>query len=160
MSLDIPIHLLPNTNRLRKREFATDHWFLTVGPSITLEQVMDPDFWVHLTGKLKVYDRVEVVAENGILDVDLRVVAVDKREPPTWAKMRVLRSDGPYPIHEPAAPVEEADEEFADGYAIKFRGYRRFAIQDRVGNWLEEDIPTKKAAIEKLAEIRREKLAA
>lgn len=160
MSLDIAIHLLPNTNRMRKREFATDHWFLEVGPSITLEQLMNPDFWVHLTKKLKVYDRVEVVAENGLLDVDLRVVAVDKRDPPTWAKMRVLRNSQSE-IHEPLpAPTEEADEEFADGYAIKFRGYRRFAIKDRVGNWLEEDIPTKKAAIEKLAEIRREKLAA
>jgi len=88
--MPIPSHLLPN--KLAIRDYATGWYSLFPPPGVTREHVVDPNYWVHIASRLKANDRIEVVAEDGSLDMDLRVIAVDPSVQKLWAQVRVLRS--------------------------------------------------------------------
>jgi hypothetical protein len=163
MSLDIDNRLLP-TRSLRS-EYAHARHDISVKPGVTPAHCRNPDFWVHLAAKFRLHDVIEIIAEDGSFEMDLRVIARDSHEAPLWVRVRPIRfcgADGiPLPSDLPDAPeVDLSDEDHEDGYKITFHGPHKFTIQDRFGNAVEERIATKALAREKLAEIRREKMAA
>lgn len=155
--------------KLARSEYAITTYFLSVLPGVTPADIVNPDFWQHVSSvrgarlqrdRLQVNDKIEVVAQDGSFEAELRVMAVDVRG--LWAQVRVLRlTEGmgvPVPGAEPAeAPlVGEFDP---DGYRVEFAGPHKFRIV-RGNDVLETHLPTKAAAYAKLAEIKAEKVAA
>lgn len=168
--MDIPSHALPN--RLQRSEYANTTYFVPVAPGVTPAQVIDPDFWQHCCAplgtrqrdKLRVNDRIEVVAQDGTFDMDLRVIAIDARG--LWAQVRVLRYVGEEMIPVPGVTgaqqetrVADLDVPDSDGYRVEFGGAHKFRIV-RGNDVIETHLPTKAAAYAKLAEIKAEKAAA
>lgn len=76
--MEIPNSLLPSRLAVASG-FAHGEYFIAAAPGTTVEHVVDPDYWLHLASRLKVYDRIEVVAQDGAFDIDVRVVATDPR---------------------------------------------------------------------------------
>lgn len=143
---ELPTRLLP-TN-IRRTETDITHWFHEATRGVTAEMAQHPDYWANVARKFKVNDRIEVVAQDGTFDLDLRVVAVDARY--LWAQVRALR------VFETKEPVERDDAD-PDGYRIEFAGAHKFRIIDRIGNVVEKYIPTREAAHERLAALKAEK---
>jgi hypothetical protein len=152
----IPDHLLPA--RIVRAEVARTTWFLPVVRGTTREMVLEPDFWVHLGGKLKVDDRVEVVAQDGTFELDLRVASVDARG--FWVQMRLL-GEWIEPVaagKKVAAPRPWPD---AEGYRVEWGGpVHKWRIIDQAGQIVDKMLSSEAAAIDKLSEVKAEKVAA
>jgi hypothetical protein len=153
--MDIPDHLLPL--RIVRAEVARTTRHLAVLPGTTREMVLDPDYWVHLGSTLKVDDRIEVVAQDGTFDLDLRVVAVDPRG--YWVQTRLLREW----VETPGAKKEAAPKTWpdAEGYRIEWAGpVHKWRIIDRATKILGKGYPSEAEAGVALDAIRREKVVA
>jgi hypothetical protein len=163
MSLDIDNRLLP-TKSLRS-EYAHSRHDVSVKPGVTLAHCIEPKFWAHLAARFRVHDVIEVIAEDGSFEMDLRVMAIVQPRPgedgDSWVKVRAIRFCGPdgVGIFDQIISAVDADSPDEDGYQIRFHGRAKFSIH-RFGDSVEEGISTKEAAFARLAEIRREKLAA
>lgn len=143
---DLPTRLLPT--QIRRTETDITHWFHEATRGVTAEMVQHPDYWANVARKFKVNDCIEVVAQDGTFDLDLRVMAVDARY--LWAQVRALR------VFETKEPVERDDAD-PDGYRIEFAGPHKFRIIDRNGTVVDTRLPTRVAATERLAQLKAEK---
>lgn len=150
--MNIKNHLLPST--IRRSEHEISHWFLRVVPGVTPADVASPDFWAHLAARIGVDDRIEVVAQDGSFDADLRVIAIDGRK--QWAQVRVLRGwpEASWEPHKLDVPVLAE----AKDYKYEFAGPHKFRIINATGDVVETHLPTKEAAIARIAALRAEKL--
>jgi hypothetical protein len=150
----IPDHLVPT--RITRAEVAKTNRFLAVLPGTTREMVLEADFWVHLGSTLKLDDRIEVVAQDGSFDLDLRVVAIDPRG--FWAQMRLLREWSAAPGKKEPQPKTWPD---AEGYRVEWGGpVHKWRIIDRAGQVVAKGHPTEAEGIAALDVIKREKIAA
>lgn len=157
--LDIPTYKLP-MRLARSAEFARTAHFVQVEAGVLPEHVMHPDFWVNLARRFRVNDLIEVVAEDGTLDMDLRVIAIDPRG--LWVQVKALRYCGEPGIAVPGVEADEiapSAESDPDGYRIEFAGPHKFRIV-RGNDVIEAHIPTKAEALRRLAAIKAEKVAA
>lgn len=146
--MDLSSNLLPRD--IRRSEVEITSWFLRVVPGVTPRHVVDPEFWAHLAGKLRVDHRIEVVAADGSFDADLRVVAVDTRG--EWAQIRVLRMT----LAEPAdLPADQWPDK--DGYRIEFSGPQKHRIISPTNEVVASGFPDEAAAVAALAKIKAAK---
>jgi hypothetical protein len=60
-----------------RAEFLRANHLIPVPPGWTLDELLDPNAWVHHIGKFSKFDLVEFVEENGAFDVIARVVRVE-----------------------------------------------------------------------------------
>jgi hypothetical protein len=143
----VPSHIKPN-----QLPFAMDNralYFHVVGPGITIDDVMDPEYWEHLASRLKVGDMIEVRNSNFSLDIVLRVVGLDPRG--HWAKV-VKRGDK---ILDRELSDSSVD---ADGWGVD---------NDPVRGWIvcrgkevvapksgEPRLPDKEAALKRMSELK------
>jgi hypothetical protein len=60
--------------QLREAEFKRTIWTATPQAGTTQDEITKPEFWVHVAGKLKIGDRIEVSPESGewLADVIVR----------------------------------------------------------------------------------------
>lgn len=153
--MDIPFSLLPARLALATG-FAYTPWFYRAPAGVTPEHLVNPNFWVHLTARLKVNDRIEAVGDD--FDIEMRVVGVDPLG--HYAVMRVLRCwpEGLLPIGNTVSG--------ADGPTIVTTdpdGYRW--ERDPVQGWrvlrgrdlLASGLPNEAEAIAKVAELKAPK---
>ena len=70
-----------------RAEFARQVWLIRVDPATTLEDLLNPGFWVHQT-LLSRGDLLEIVAHDNSFDILLRVTEIFGKVP----AVRVLRS--------------------------------------------------------------------
>lgn len=143
----LPVNLLPST--IERQTVRINHWFLETMPGITADHVVSPDFWVHVARRVRVNDRIEVVAKDGSFDLDLRVVAIDPRG--FWVQVRPLRVFNGHPI-----VIERGDP---DGYKIEHDPVHKWRIIDRAGNVVDKGLADERHAIARLAKIKAEKNA-
>jgi hypothetical protein len=154
--MQIPDHLVPK--RITRAEVARVTRFLSVPPGTTRDMCLDPDYWVHLGSTLKVDDRIEILAQDGTFDLDLRVISLDPRG--YWAQVRLLREwvqpDGAKKEAQPKAWPD------ADGYRIEWSTptTHKWRIIDRAGQIVSRGHASEADAIETLAEIKLAKIAA
>lgn len=156
--MELPSHLLPTKLERAFDGFALVHWLYRPERGATAEHIMDPDFWVHVTNVLKVNHVVSVVAMDGTLDADLRVVALDPRG--MWAQMRLLRGwpTGAFAdMDKPKTAMPMAQGPDADGYLVEFGGPHRWRIMRATGakpELIAKDFPDQASALEALSNLK------
>lgn len=144
---EIPSHLLPTSLERGFGGYALSHWVYRSPAGITADHIMDPNLWVHVASRLRVDDKIEVIARDGSIDAELRVIAIDPRH--LWAKMRPLR------LHE-ASPVEmrqAGPSSDGSGYLIEHdpvQGWRILNGRDLIA----KDFATEEAARDALANLK------
>lgn len=151
--MDIPNYLLPTRASLRNRAGGQSYheriWHAPAG--VTPAHVMNPDLWVHVAEGMPPDSRIEIVGDD--FDMELRVVGVDPRG--KYLIVRCLRfCDGkgvavPGMTDQGQAPIPQD----SDGYAIEEDGMHRWRIF-RHNDLIAKDLPSKAAALSKLAELR------
>lgn len=148
--MPLPTHLMPVI--LRSVEYERAYYFWIAPSGVALTDVLDPNFWANVAPRLKLYDRIEVVAADRSFDVDLRVVAIDPRG--YWAAVHMLR--GPEDVAPVPAPAQAAPD--SSGYMIEndaVQGWRILNGRDLIAHGLASE----DAAKAKLAEIKAPKPA-
>jgi len=121
--------------RMQLAEYKRNAFVVVVDETVSMEMLLEPEFWAHVSSKMKAFDRVEVQSEEGLFWAELLVV----RAGSTWAKMMVLKH---VPLE--ASPVKEEDE-LPEGLEVKFRGpqLRWSVIRSADKKVIKEQIPTK-----------------
>lgn len=143
--MEIPRNLLPT--RIQSTQYERTEWLHEPQPGVTLDQVMDPNYWSHLAGRLKVRDRIEVLAADRSYDVDLRVIAIDPRGHWVQVALRGISEDVPRVV---AAPGPSADPQ---GYVIDndpVQGWRILQGRDLIA----KGFGTEELAKEALANLK------
>jgi hypothetical protein len=117
---------LPSIALRHLADYSRSHYFVEAPFGVTIEDLMQPKFWAHHTLRLKRLDIVEVFAEDGSFDVDLRVVDVQVG----YVKMRALRvwSDGAIAAAT-AERVAEQEKQEAKAAAERFPSVRFTKLQ-------------------------------
>lgn len=158
--MDIPNNLLPS--RLRQGAgSAHGEYVIFAAPGTTPAMVADPGYWLHLGNRLRVQDRISVIAEDGSFDMDIRVADVDPRG--LYARVRVLRlCDGAgvaVPGAEPAKPPvpTQAGTPDRDGYIREQtpKGWRVLRGSDLI----VDGLPGEAAAVAAIEDARAGKPA-
>lgn len=72
--------------RMQLAETWRQDWVVNAEESTTIEQVMDPVYWSHMSGQLNPYDRIEVRLETGEWILELVVIQCGR----AWAKVHML----------------------------------------------------------------------
>lgn len=110
----------------------------------TVDQLLDPAYWTHVSAKMHAGDHIEAVAEDGSWFAELFVVRAERN----WAKVALLRK---VDLVATSVEVNPADfEEFYvkwSGPVSKFRVHRKkdkevlrdgFESADTANAWLTE----------------------
>lgn len=157
--MPIPARLLP-VAAVRSSVIRTD-WTFEVGADTEIAQVLDPEFWVNVARRFRVNDRLEIVHEKGLFDLDLRVVAIDPRG--YWAQTRTLRR---WPEGEGEVAEAEAEAEIPlvwpdkQGYRVEFNKMHQWRIISPSGEVIGKLFATEKDAAVQLERIKSEIAAA
>ena len=116
--------------RLKRAEFESQHYVEIIPAGIPFSEVMSTQFWSHVETRLRVYDIVEVIAEDGSFDADMRLV----RKAPGRLEWRVLRNVSGAPVEGVVKPGKPARHE------LKWGGPRaKWTVKDkRTGKTLVE----------------------
>lgn len=64
------------SNLLKGTAFARQAWLAIVPNDTTVEEVLKPGYWVHYAPTLKPYAVIEVISEDCLLDMDVRVTRI------------------------------------------------------------------------------------
>lgn len=121
--------LSPDPNTVQLAEHRRNLWHVIVEPGVSPERALEPDFWVHLSSRLKEREKVEAVAADGTWYAEF---IVDKVAPGIGVRMwrvvlsdrRVAEVDKPQPA--PAAQPQDNGSE-AD-YEVAFGGVHRWRV--------------------------------
>lgn len=65
----------PLGGALKAEEYAVRRWTLTVDANTVKADVLEQRFWQNIVGKLRVGDLVSVWAEDGSLDMEMRILS-------------------------------------------------------------------------------------
>lgn len=142
--------LLPSTAlRSNGADFVRTYHHVSVDPDVTVEDLMTPGFWAHHANSLRVNDLVDVLAADGSLDCQLRVVGKGIG----FVKMRprmLWQSEERKP-RKPAEPdsADEGDDlpELPEGYVVNFTPKTKWRVFTKEPHAeVSRDHATKRAA--------------
>lgn len=161
--MDIPSHLLPTDVEHGLSGSSAYNWVCRTRPGVTAAHIMNPDFWVHVTRRLKVEHTITVLAQDGTLDADLRVIAVDPQG--FWVQTRLLRGwpAAEFEVATPqAAPVVAQQWPDRDGYVVEWGGHHKWRIMRVTGaggkpELVFKDFPDRATAMDALANLKAAK---
>jgi hypothetical protein len=126
------------------------HMSAVVPPGTTIEDILEPSYWVNHAARLKPGSIIEIMSEDYTLDCELRVLETG----PTYAKVRLLRQ-----FIEPAAVKKAVAPEVADEVKHEYANkIDRWRVVHR-GEVIKAGFGTEAEAM-KAAEEYRSKLAA
>lgn len=94
--------VLSSTAMSRSADFARTYHHVVVPHDVTIEDILRPGFWAHHTARLNKHDIVDVITEDGGIDVQLRVTG----KAIGLVEMRPLRI---WLRDEPATEAEDED---------------------------------------------------
>lgn len=63
-------------NRLQLAEYKRNLWRIMVDVDVTIDEILQPEFWTHAAKGLRQYDRVEIVCVDGKFFAEVLVTAV------------------------------------------------------------------------------------
>ena len=99
-----------NPIRMKLAESARADWVVNAEEGTTIQDVMDPMYWSHMSAQLHPYDHVEVRLDTGEWMLELVVLSQGLN----WAKVHVLHK------HDLVACVDAPPE--AQKHMVKWRG--------------------------------------
>jgi hypothetical protein len=123
------------TDRIQLAEHMRNVWYVTPEYGTPVEALLEPQFWAHVSAKMRPRDRIEVDAEDGSYFVELRVEDAGR----LFAKVVVLRRVD--------LVVAEAVEQLPD-YKVMWAGpHAKWRIVRAVDKGLVKDgLETRQAA--------------
>lgn len=94
----------------RSADYNRTVYHLEVDPSVTISDLLRPNFWAHHAGNLKRFDVIDVLPNDGTYDVTLRVIEtgvgfVKMRPLRIWTQERPV--EAPAPETDDIPPVPE-----------------------------------------------------
>lgn len=113
--------VLPATAlRANGADYQRTYHQIKVTPDTTLEDILRPSFWAHHTKVLRPDDLIDILSQDGGLDVQVRVIGkgigmVHVRPLRVWVRQQ-----------EEAA--EESDLEVPDGYTVSFAPAQKWRV--------------------------------
>ncbi len=124
-------------------------YFATVEQSVTPDDILRPEFWLHVAGQLRPYDEVIVATDS--CEWRMELIVCD-----TWhhgARMvEVSRTD--------MAGDEQEDKSVGDDLKVKWRGpVNRWSVVRAHGVILRAGLENKNTALETLAALASERAA-
>lgn len=134
---------------LQFAESAVRHWFIVVEPGYSVDDVLAPEFYAHVTRErgsggrtLSVNDKIDLVAADGSFDITVRVLSVQQG--------RAVVRLSPFVGGDEAGSGETAP---MAGFVAKWRGPKGlWSVIDQTSNrTVAERLPTKEAALEDIA---------
>lgn len=124
--------------RLKRSDYEHSIYFELVAPGTTLQEALAPAFWVHVIGRMRVYDLVELVAADGSFDCLARVVHLDTRSGDISFRILTCVGEG-----KPAA-VEAVRE---SPFELRHKGHGRWSVVERsTGKTMLENASKEEAA--------------
>ncbi len=72
------IRLSPHANRFNLREYRVQDWFVTPEIGTNVEDMLNPEYWAHVAGRMKPLDNIEVYAEDGSFFARLIVLSCNR----------------------------------------------------------------------------------
>lgn len=129
-----------NPANMNQMQFAHQVWSVTTREALTVEELEHPDTWALAANKLRLFDRVEVMAANGS-QLSLGIVTFAKG---TQIKVQIY---GHYPLHE-----QKHNEIEYEGFIVKWGGLDRnwIIVEKDSGEVMKENLPTDRAGIKYL----------
>jgi len=136
--------------KLERAEFCRTHYFHMVAEGVPLAEVLNGDYWIHVRKQFRLNDTIEIVAEDGVFDVLVRILSINLMS--GAMTFRVLRYiEGKV---EPVARVK------SDRFEIKGRGFGKYSIFElKTGAEVVKGITKDEAVVEK-ARLEAERQAA
>lgn len=140
--------------RLQRVEQVISRHLHIAPPGVTVDRVMDPEYWGHVGDKLRrsanggLHDEIRVVAEDGSFDIEVTVVQVDFRG--NWVRVRPLRM-WPETLWKKygvakAAPAMVAGTPDADGWRYEHAGPQGWRVINATGDIVDHGLPDQAAA--------------
>jgi len=90
------------TDRIQIAQHMRNVWYVTPEHGTPIEALLEPQFWAHVSAKMKPRDRIEVDAEDGSYFVELRVEDAGR----LFAKVVVLRRVDLQPTEQAEQPAD------------------------------------------------------
>lgn len=74
------IKLSPSQQRINLVEYRRQHWLATPEAGTTKENILDPAYWAHVSGRMKPMDLIDVLIEDGSAFYQLMVTSANRIE--------------------------------------------------------------------------------
>lgn len=115
-----------NARALRSNgaEYDRPYLQIKVDPETTLEDVLRPGFWAHHAQNIKVDSLIDILSEDGGMDVQVRVIGkgvgmVHVRPLRVWLRKEEAIASG---------DPELSDEDIPEGYTVNFAPTQRWRV--------------------------------
>jgi hypothetical protein len=150
------LQYLPTISLRHMAEYSRSHYFVLAPFGVTIDDLMRPPFWAHHTLRLKQLDIVEVVAEDGSFDVELRVVDaqvgyVKMRPLRTWSDAAIAKATAERVAEQDKQEAKAAEERFP---CIRFNKLQRWHVLGHDGNVVKDGFTNQRDAMACLVEYR------
>ena len=125
-----------NPTRFQAAEYARQDWVVNVEDGTTINDVLDPAYWAHVSAQMKPYDRIEARLESGEWLLELLVLSADRN----WARVHVLQKYDLVATEQVAPPAQK--------YIVKWRGpqHKHSVVRISDGEVISKDHDTAEIA--------------
>lgn len=127
------------TDRMRGADYVRQALRATPEAGTTIDEVLKPEFWVHVAPKAKVGDILEIFPEDGNWFIEALVVAQSN----VHLKLHVLKKEV---INEVVA-VKKEDKKEVPPFRVEFKGpQRKWSVIRKDGTYVKEQFDDRSAA--------------
>ena len=146
-------HLSPSKESLSQFDYGSTRFDAKIPYGVTLEDVLQPDFWAHHAKDLRPFDEIRVRADDGTWAAYLIVLDCAR----TWAKVHVLSQHNL--VSEVSVTSEAEVKAFIESHEVRHSAGRKWHIirkSDRAV--MSENIEQKEEAVAWLDKHAREQI--
>lgn len=108
-------------NRISLAGYLHQTYDVTAERGTELIDIIEPDFWKHVAAKLRPYDTIHVLAEDGSWYARLLVVSADR----LWAKVYKLE------FHDLTSASKNRPQTQEEEYDVTWTAFGKFAVQKK-----------------------------
>lgn len=144
---------------MQAADYARQTWHVLVGNDVPVDDILAPAAWVHVAPYIKPHALIDVLSEDGHLDMQLRVVKLEdglvfvrprffyENEAARAPLIAAAKSEAKVT---PKELVEQAREQAPAGYKCGFSATKKtYWVQLKAtGKMLKEGLPTMQAALD------------
>jgi hypothetical protein len=94
---------------IEQAEFSRNVWFVKPETTVTIEDMLKPDFWAHISRNMKSGDRIEVLPEDKHYFAEFFIMAASTN----WAKVILMRK---------VDLVKDNEDSEVSGFIVKWAG--------------------------------------